>query len=481
MSCRAPIMTCTCGMLLRAASILVPRGERREWLAEWRGELHYVLGRNVADWDCIAFSLGALPDAFWIGRHSLRCRRRPQLESPAECLMFIAILTVASISLIMLVPQVRLQIFPPAYDGPPDVVTLGLHSAAEYVGWSAHAHAGLSQIAFYEPVSAKAKIGAQVETWQLGRTSTRLAGLLNFRILEPQIAACRRAGATPIVLSRGAAMRFFSGDSNAVGRVLRVDGHQAMIVGIAPEMNSGLPTREDAWSIEPEEAIRRLAFKPFAYGYMVARLAPISPDGTGGITQVELTSNLGVRTWLYVTRLSSIAQDDRNEPEINFLLTLAVVCLALPAILAVSLRTGLKTERVSSAMRAKGWAFLAAKIVLLLPVLFCEPLLVAAIFGLPVSGSVLDFCITFGVYLFAALWVINDQRQRCPRCLRRLTSPARVGERSRSFLDFSGIEYACADGHGLLHVPDFPTSWFDGQRWLALDPSWSSLFRHGIA
>ena len=30
--------------------------------------------------------------------------------------------------------------------------------------------------------------------------------------------------------------------------------------------------------------------------------------------------------------------------------------------------------------------------------------------------------------------------------------------------------------HGLLHIPEIPTSWFSTQRWLYLDPSWSSLF-----
>ncbi len=78
----------------------------------------------------------------------------------------------------------------------------------------------------------------------------------------------------------------------------------------------------------------------------------------------------------------------------------------------------------------------------------------------------------------AAFWIVDDQRQRCPRCLRVLTNPARVGERSRSLLSFSGMEYVCSEGHGLLHVPDYPTSWFASQRWLALDSSWHILFQN---
>ncbi|MGH9607032.1 MAG: hypothetical protein ACRD3N_15195 [Terracidiphilus sp.] len=493
MSRRASAVTSTCAMLLRATSLFVPRRERLDWLAEWRGELHYVLGCGVTDRDCIAFSLGAVPDAFWIGRHSLCRSWLPQLGSPIECLTFLAVMAVASVSLALYLPQVRQEIFPPPYDGPPDLVALGRQqpdivspvppgldvSAAEYFGWSAHPHPGLTQLAFYEPVAAKAQIGARVETWHLGRTTTRLAGLLNFRIPEPMIAACRRSGATPIVLSRGAWMRVFAADPNVAGRVLRIEGRKAIIVGIAPEITSALPAQVDAWSLEPEKDLRSLAFQPFAYGYMLARLAPLSPGKTRGIAHVELTSDLGDRSRLYVVPLSSIAQYRRYTPEIDFLLTLLTICLMLPAILAVFLRSGLKTERISLIGRTKGWAFLGAKVALLLPLLFCEPLLIAAAAGLPSSGSALDLFITVGLYLFAAFWVVEDQRQRCPRCLRRLTSPTRVGERSWSFLAFSGIEYVCAEGHGLLHVPDFPTSWFASQRWLPLDPSWRGLFQHG--
>ena len=95
------------------------------------------------------------------------------------------------------------------------------------------------------------------------------------------------------------------------------------------------------------------------------------------------------------------------------------------------------------------------------------------------SGYAIQSFITCGASLLAAFWVIDDQRQRCPICLRKLASPARVGEQSRSFLGFSGVEFVCADGHGLMHVPDFPTSWFANQRWSPLDASWSGLFQPG--
>ena len=47
---------------------------------------------------------------------------------------------------------------------------------------------------------------------------------------------------------------------------------------------------------------------------------------------------------------------------------------------------------------------------------------------------------------------------------------------SRNFLAWNGTELICAGGHGLLHIPELPTSWFSTQRWLYLDASWGSLF-----
>jgi hypothetical protein len=80
--------------------------------------------------------------------------------------------------------------------------------------------------------------------------------------------------------------------------------------------------------------------------------------------------------------------------------------------------------------------------------------------------------------VFACRWAFNDQRRRCPVCLRLLTSPVWVGDRSRYFLEWNCTELLCPRGHGLLYVPESPTSWFATQRWLSLDPSWGGLFRH---
>jgi hypothetical protein len=71
--------------------------------------------------------------------------------------------------------------------------------------------------------------------------------------------------------------------------------------------------------------------------------------------------------------------------------------------------------------------------------------------------------------LFAFRWVLEDQRRRCPVCLRLLSKPVGFGEASHTFLGWYGAELTCVRGHGLLRVPEIPSSWFRRQRWVELD------------
>ena len=109
--------------------------------------------------------------------------------------------------------------------------------------------------------------------------------------------------------------------------------------------------------------------------------------------------------------------------------------------------------------------------------IYFVPLDLAYAVPLPaITAQYIQIVASFLIGLFGFRWALKDQRRRCPVCLCMLTSPARVGEPSRSFLGWNGTELICSDGHGLLHVPELPTSWFGTQRWLYLDPSWNSVF-----
>lgn len=71
--------------VIGAASWLVPREARGEWLRGWRSELWYVPPRQA-----IRFSFGSFADAQWLRRNPSRARR-PLLDSPLACLGFLAL------------------------------------------------------------------------------------------------------------------------------------------------------------------------------------------------------------------------------------------------------------------------------------------------------------------------------------------------------------------------------------------------------
>jgi hypothetical protein len=162
-----------------------------------------------------------------------------------------------------------------------------------------------------------------------------------------------------------------------------------------------------------------------------------------------------------------------------FLFAIILACLALPATTSLPLgEYRVSSRKLSLSTRLRRWGFLFCKIALLLPIVYFISLDLAHLHATtdPITSEYIQLISSFSICLFSLRWVIRDQRQRCPVCLGKLTHPARVGEPSRSFLAWNGTELICIGGHGLLHVPEMPTSWFSEQRWLYLDSSWEVLF-----
>jgi hypothetical protein len=128
--------------------------------------------------------------------------------------------------------------------------------------------------------------------------------------------------------------------------------------------------------------------------------------------------------------------------------------------------------------RAKWNLFLATKVMLTLALGFLASLVATGLVRMLV-GRYSDW---FELALYALVvtigmrWALLNQEQRCQKCLRMLSQPTRVGPPSRNFLEWSGTELVCADGHGLLHVAEMQGSWCWYDLWVELDPSWSGLF-----
>lgn len=215
-----------------------------------------------------------------------------------------------------------------------------------------------------------------------------------------------------------------------------------------------LPGRFDRWQ-PVDDAVLAAAQGSAAKGYVLARVGP----------GFRRPSRIAVAGATLVC--AALHEDDLVRA---YLLMIFVALFLLPA--TTSLRLG---EYPSTGAGFRRHAFLGAKTALLIAVVLCGTLDLTAI-----AGSDLQPHAVLVGYIIALRWALNDQRKRCPVCLRRLSNPTRIGSSSQMFLEWYGTEFICTRGHGLLHVPGISTSCYTTQRWLYLDASWSDLFSETV-
>jgi hypothetical protein len=245
-------------------------------------------------------------------------------------------------------------------------------------------------------------------------------------------------------------------------RVTRLPSRQLAVAQATPNLQAmlhmpvsrqaywRLPVRADAWLFDDQ-------IPPDAKGFVIAKLRtpPKSTprqfragDGQGGNTAFTCTS----------------LERPRIAPQ---MIMLAIALVILPATTPLSLG-----EYPGRRARMRRWVFLAAKLTLLILSVACG----SFDLGHLASATGLQPHATLIGYVLAFRWALADQRERCPVCLRRLTNPIRIGQPAQTFLEWYGTEFICGKGHGILQVPEVATSGYSRQRWLHLDPSWSSLF-----
>lgn len=404
--------------LLRAASLAVRAAEREEWIAEWRAELWYV-----TPWRRTAFCLGAFRDAFCVRRHA---PAPVHLQSPWECLGVLAVLAALSVFFALQLPLPREMFFSRTL--PVGLVSVSGISFDNYRQFPA----ARSNVAFFGPVR-----------FREGNLPVALASRTLFDLLHLP-ATARDAAAAPLVLTLTAWHRNFASDPHIVGRRTTVGGHPAQVVAVISDRVWRLPGSAEAWLLADEPDLDTQSV-----GYVVARL----PSRTIHVTIHRADGGIAAFTCLPLA-----------EPGLlfSFLLMMAVSAAILPAVTRFSLG-----EYPPSFRR---WAFLAAKIILVIPIVLfgsCD------VFSLIAPAVQPHAMIVVSVIGFR--WILVDQRRRCPVCLRVLTHPTPIGEPSRTLLEWYGTELLCTRGHGLLHVPEVRASYTE-QRWLRLDSSWSSLF-----
>jgi hypothetical protein len=415
--------------ILRTAALLVPGEHRAGWLAEWRSELWYVRGNTAA------FCAGAFRDALWVRHNAAAPRAR--LQSPVQCILFLTALATVSILLAFCLPLPRALLLPSPHRDARSLVMISSGGSSrlaveQFLSLEQRIPYRFRGMAFYRPMKA-AHMSVALDSDNL------------FELLAIPVAAGPGAR---LVLTREAWRTYFHSDPHVEGRALDVAGLKATVAGVIPGGLWDLPGRMDAWLLVDQSQIAHLPSG--TKGYVLARLGTPPP---------------AAQRWNFESfECASLAKGGMLLP---YLLTTFLSILFLVATTTYSLGE----YPANRAVRHRRWIFFGLKAALLLPLVYFGSLDVASLVGagFQAHGFIVGTII-------AMRWALADQRRRCPVCLRVLSNPTRIGGPSHVFLEWYGTELICVQGHGLLYVPEIPTSCYSTQRWQYLDPSWSTLF-----
>jgi hypothetical protein len=478
--------------LLRCASSLVPERQRAEWCLEWESELWHVRRSNGAyctvSWraerEIADFCFGAFQDAACLRR--LRWQSQPRFVplhgSAAQCLFCLGGILLVSFFLSIFLPGVRaVQDFSSARVRPGTILIWdegannesGPTMAIDQVRiWERSRQRYTDGFAFYRVARESVEIGLRARgTWRIAEASSNLFAVAGWSLqyMTPNEEA--RSDMPRLVLSERMWRQTFAARPEIVGTVVLVGSLRARVVGIAPGDAWRLPGSSDAWLLKPDSDI-----SPNGRGYVVAHLSRSgrSEMSGGHVTIASYDSQRAEHDFVGIS-----LEEQTPGPGSIYWFGVFLAFLALPAIASVSLAEyGFSSHKPSWIRRAVRFGFLGMKFVLIMLItyFFSVDLAYWHSPAFSPSGVYVQLFTSFAICLFGMQWVLLDQRQRCPVCLKRVTNPAQVGLASRTFLAWNGTELICADGHTLLHIPELPTSWFSSQRWLYLDASWDFLF-----
>lgn len=478
--------------VLWIASLLVPRADRTEWAREWTAELWHFChaphaGAPRAQWDGLAFASGAFSDAWWLACDHLLVSRSivPHKGSAARCRLLLASCMLAGFLFCLASPGARRAFLPHCFGDGSDLVTISSRGfagaeiptipVASYREWRSDATGVFTAIAFYRPVLKGVHVaGFRTAHLAMVLASPNLLAMLHLSDPglpsgHPQLLTLPR-----LFLTRSTFRQHYGERQILIGSTAIIAGEPVQIAGVLPA--DGWPSlgHVDAVLLESERSMD--AMNSNARGFVIASIRPS-------------VTKLSRQDWrrMVDTRNGEVHQYDcisltflAIQPLKIFLFALLLAGIALPATTPLQLgEYPRNAHRGHSTGHLRRWRFLATKLVLsVLAVYFWSILLAYGCSSARLTTSIyIQLATAFPALLFVFRWSLHDQRNRCPECMRLLTHPARVGQPSCNFLAWNGTELICAVGHGLLHIPELPTSWFGTQRWLSLDSSWICLFR----
>lgn len=477
-----------------AASILVPSAQRDDWRREWLGELWHVRRSLVSidetlSWgaqrEIAGFCLGSLPDAVCLRRQLTPGSAQPVHVhgSAAQTLLWLSAAVAICSIIARLLPGVSAEREAARFFINPNVLLI-TEAASEPAhpeismklirNWQTTRQRFFEEMAFYR-VSRETVAIAKPMRWTVAHSSANLFALLGIPILLAAPTDDAGSDMPAAVLSHDTWMRNFGADPHVAGRIVRMGGRKARMVGVAPATAWQVPGAPDVWLLESENQLAT-DIPTGSSGYLFAQLSDRGQAAMPGpAVTISARDTEDIAIDLYGVPIVAPVEGVWNVYE--FALFLALV--ALPAVTSVSLgESQVSSHRPSWKQRMLRVLFLAAKFLLIAALGLYASLDIAyfSFNGYTAFAECLQLFACFVICLAGFRWAIADQRQRCPMCLRRVTNPATVGLASRTFLGWNGTELICMSGHALLHVPSLPTSWFGGERWLYLDSSWEFLF-----
>ncbi len=490
----SPFSLSCCHRVIRAASFLVPEQaqplSRRAWLASREDQLldQWNFLRHTGLWNfkeaflLLLHSFAAFPDAArqFIGQETLQQGFRRILQSPLTCLSVLAALLGGIALATGGLPATRDLIFRNYDSGGGKLVFAWLHNVrgggdhplpSDVIpAWNKHGKLVISAAAFrssHLPVTPPD-----------GRQSRALVVMTDaefFQVMRIQPAIGAIPADKSVVLSHTAWTHLFHADPRILGTKVNIDRQIFTVSGVLPPHVDPLTRQPALYLLIPN----------FNHGDVFAALR-VRNGVTAKQLNKELVKNAEDFTYEYLQGQLrySFAQAAVLTPVWSFLWAAFSSALLLLTVFRMKWtfpRQAMEPEHRKTFARQA--LFFAAKTVLALACVFTACLewsrsSSAILFGNfdPASGPFLLWLYiagTMGVFF----WTAIDQKARCRECLRLLVFPVRIGSPGSMLLNWSGTEFCCSEGHGVLHVPHLAPSWSDGpDHWISLDNYWQTLF-----
>jgi hypothetical protein len=487
---------CLCNLILRTASLLVPRRQRSEWLREWHGEVwhwaHFLVESARlsprTEQELLQHCSGCFVDAIWhrFNRVAVLNFVHSYPLRPSFCLLSVV---VAILALLAMRPP-SLSFVTSAFPANSDsghLLVLSLHKGSPWTQPET-----LRNSAFEWSRSNGLVETAEVFAWRpsvltgpSGRENLLSArvtpGLLHLLGTQPILGkSLDSAGLSQcekcVVISDSIWRDQFRGDPKAIGAGLYLNGQRVKVVGVLPHQFS-FP------------GISIGAYRLFGTG-----AAPLLPnfEWPGALVRVRPTIELGKpelqrfldqRGDLPGVKLDVLSFGDIEHRRVESFAALLLISLLL--VLAANWRTLVLVY--STAPNHIGtssllwWFFFALKTILLLTFAWITSVdavqTIISAWGWKMQeyvGAVMMWLFLVGITLVLT-WSIKDQFARCRCCLSRLRVQIALGDALGPFSEPRGVDLLCDEGHGVLHVPVMQLASLDSNRWTHFDKSWRDI------